>query len=232
MSNNNNIGQYRHWAFAAVGGFFAGYAILCRSGLLANAQTMNLLELVMNALRGDVVAVLLHIGALVLYVTGTMLTVLLPHYLKMDMQRAVPFVDALACIILCFIPADANPMLGLYPIFFAMSIQWSSFSGAKGYTSSTIFSTNNVKQASLAFASYITDGDRKHIDKLLFYVFTILAFSLGSAVSFIAVLFMGIKGAWVNIILIVNAYYMVVCEEGYKLAELNSSKIMQNQIAM
>ena len=35
-----------------------------------------------------------------------------------------------------------------------------------------------------------------------------------------------------NIILIVNAYYMVVCEEGYKLAEFKRSKIMQNQIAM
>ena len=232
MKNNKNIGQYRHLAFALVGGFFAGYAILCRCGLLANAQTMNLIELVMSALRGDIVAVLLHIGGLVLYIAGTMLTVLLPHYFNLNMQRAVPFIDALACIVLCFIPADANPLLGLYPMFFAMSIQWSSFSGAKGYTSSTIFSTNNVKQASLAFASYITDGDRKHIDKLLFYVFTILAFSLGSAVSFIAVLFMGTKGAWVNIILIVNAYYMVVCEEGYKLAELKSSKIMQNQIAM
>ena len=232
MKNNKNIGQYRHLAFALVGGFFAGYAILCRCGLLANAQTMNLIELVMSALRGDIVAVLLHIGGLVLYIAGTMLTVLLPHYFNLNMQRAVPFIDALACIVLCFIPADANPLLGLYPMFFAMSIQWSSFSGAKGYTSSTIFSTNNVKQASLAFASYITDGDRKHIDKLLFYVFTILAFSLGSAVSFIAVLFMGTKGAWVNIILIVNAYYMVVCEEGYKLAELKRSKIMQNQIAM
>ena len=232
MSKNKDIGQYRHLAFAAVGGFFAGYAILCRSGLLANAQTMNLLELVMNALKGDVVAVLLHIGALVLYITGTMLTVFLPHYLKVDMQRAAPLVDALACIILCFIPADANPLLGLYPIFFAMSIQWSSFTGAKGYVSSTIFSTNNVKQASLAFANFIIDGDRKHIEKLLFYVFTILSFSFGSAVSFIAVLFMGTKGAWVNIILIVNAYYMVVCEEGYKLNELKSSKIMQNQIAM
>ena len=232
MKNNKNIGQYRHLAFALVGGFFAGYAILCRCGLLANAQTMNLIELVMSALRGDIVAVLLHIGGLVLYIAGTMLTVLLPHYFNLNMQRAVPFIDALACIVLCFIPADANPLLGLYPMFFAMSIQWSSFSGAKGYTSSTIFSTNNVKQASLAFASYITDGDRKHIDKLLFYVFTILAFSLGSAVSFIAVLFMGTKGAWVNIILIVNAYYMVACEEGYKLAELKSSKIMQNQIAM
>lgn len=232
MVKDKNIGQYRHLAFAAVGGFFAGYAILCRSGLLANAQTMNLLELVMNALRGDVVAVLLHIGAFVLYVTGTMLTVLLPHYLKVDMQRTAPLVDALACIILCFIPADANPLLALYPIFFAMSIQWSSFTGAKGYVSSTIFSTNNVKQASLAFANFITDGDRKHIEKLLFYVFTILSFSFGSMVSYLAVHFMGTQGAWVNLILIVNAYYMVVCEEGYKLNEPGKRKTMAHHIAL
>ena len=43
MSKNKDIGQYRHLAFAAVGGFFAGYAILCRSGLLANAQTNTIL---------------------------------------------------------------------------------------------------------------------------------------------------------------------------------------------
>ena len=232
MLKDKNISQYRHFAFAAVGGFFAGYAILCRSGLLANAQTMNLLELVMSALRGDVTAVLLHIGGLLIYIAGTMLTVLLPHYFKVDMQRAVPFVDAFACIVLCFIPADANPLLGLYPIFFAMSIQWSSFSGAKGYVSSTIFSTNNVKQASLAAAKFIIDGDRKHIDKALFYVFTILSFSFGSFVSYFAVLLMGVRGAWVNVFLIANAYYMVVCEEGYKLAELRRNEAVQSQIAV
>ena len=186
----------------------------------------------MSALRGDIVAVLLHIGGLVLYITGTMLTVLLPHYFNLNMQRAVPFIDALACIVLCFIPADANPLLGLYPMFFAMSIQWSSFSGAKGYVSSTIFSTNNVKQASLAFAQFITDGDKKNFDKVLFYVFTILAFSLGAAVSYIAVSLMGVRGAWVNIILIANAYYMVVCEEGYELGKLKDREIMPKEIAM
>lgn len=231
MSNNKNISQYRHLAFAAVGGFFAGYAILCRSGLLANAQTMNLLELVMSALRGDIVAVLLHIGGFAIYVMGTMLTVLLPHYFKVDMHRAVPLVDAFACIVLCFIPADANPLLGLYPMFFAMSIQWSSFSGAKGYVSSTIFSTNNVKQASLAFAHYITDGDKKHIDKVLFYLFTILSFSFGVSVSYFAVSLMGVQGAWVNTIFIANAYYMVVCEEGSKL-ELEKCEAMPKEITM
>ena len=75
MFVNENADLYRHLTFASVGGFFGAYAILCRSGILASAQTMNLLELTLNALRGDAVAVLLHLGALVLYVAGTMMTV-------------------------------------------------------------------------------------------------------------------------------------------------------------
>lgn len=215
MSKNPNIDLYRHLSFAAVGGFFGAYAILCRCGVLASAQTMNLLELTIEALRGDGLAVLLHFGALALYVLGTMLTVLLPHYLHVDMHLAVPVIDAAACVLLCFIPADANVILSLYPIFFAMSVQWSSFAGARGFVSSTIFSTNNTKQASLAFAEYITDGDREHFKKLRFYVFTLLAFHLGAAVSFLAVRLMGVRGAWVNIILAAGAFYMVLCENKY-----------------
>ena len=215
MSKNPNIDLYRHLSFAAVGGFFGVYAILCRCGILASAQTMNLLELTISALRGDGYAVLLHLGALALYVIGTMLTVLLPHYLHVDMHLAVPVIDAAACAVLCFIPADANVILSLYPIFFAMSIQWSSFSGAQSFVSSTIFSTNNTKQASLAFAEFITDGDRGHFKKVRFYVFTLLAFHFGAAVSFFAVKLMGVRGAWVNIILAAVAFYMVLCENKY-----------------
>lgn len=215
MFVNENADLYRHLTFASVGGFFGAYAILCRSGILASAQTMNLLELTLNALRGDAVAVLLHLGALVLYVAGTMMTVLLPHFFGVDMRRAAPVIDALACVALCFIPADANVILALYPIFFAMSVQWSTFSGAKGFVSSTIFSTNNTKQASLAFAQYITDGDRVHFKKVKFYLFTLFAFHFGAAVGFFAVKLMGVQGAWVNIILAAAAYSMVVCEDRY-----------------
>lgn len=212
---NENVDLYRHLSFASVGGFFGGYAIMCRSGILASAQTMNLLELTIKALSGDVIAVLLHIGALVIYVAGTMLTVLLPHFFGVDMRRAAPLIDALACVALCFIPADANVILALYPIFFAMSVQWSTFSGAKGFVSSTIFSTNNTKQASLAFAQYLTDGDKLHFRKIKFYVFTLLAFHFGAAVAYFAVTLMGVQGAWVNIVLVAASYAMVVCEDRY-----------------
>ncbi len=215
MFINDNADLYRHMSFASVGGFFGAYAILCRSGLLASAQTMNLLEMTINALRGDGAAVLLHIGALALYVAGTMMTVLLPHFFGTDMRRAAPLIDALACVVLCLIPEDANVLLALYPIFFAVSVQWSSFSGAKGFVSSTIFSTNNTKQASLALAQYIADGDRVHFKKAKFYGLTLLAFHLGAAAGFFAVELMGVQGAWVNILLCAFAYTMVVCEDRY-----------------
>ena len=63
---------YRHLSFAAVGGFFGGYAILARCGVLASAQTMNLLEMVMDALHGKGGSALLHLLCLVIYFLGTM----------------------------------------------------------------------------------------------------------------------------------------------------------------
>ena len=62
MFVNENADLYRHLTFASVGGFFGAYAILCRSGILASAQTMNLLELTLNALRGDAVAVVVALA--------------------------------------------------------------------------------------------------------------------------------------------------------------------------
>jgi len=220
MIHSNKTDFYRHLSFAAVGGFFGAYALLCRSGILANAQTMNLLELVLSALRGDLRAVLLHIGVLAVYVAGTMLTVLLPYFCRVDNHKAAVFIDAAALLLLGFLPQKMNVLLSLYPIFFAMSFQWSSFSGAQDFVSSTIFSTNNTKQTSLAFAEYLCDKDRAHFRKLRFYGCTLLAFHLGATVGYFAVKLLALRGAWLGIALTGVAYYMVLCEEAYEKAKL------------
>ena len=74
LSENDHIDFYRHLAFCAVGGFFGCYAVLVHSGVMGNAQTMNLLEMVIDLLRWQLPDMLLHLGALALYVLGTMLT--------------------------------------------------------------------------------------------------------------------------------------------------------------
>lgn len=96
LSRNDHIDLYRHLAFSAVGGFFGCHAVLVHGGIMGNAQTVNLLELLLDALRGDAYATALHLGALALYVLGTMLTVLLPHWWGWDMHRVSPLVTAAA----------------------------------------------------------------------------------------------------------------------------------------
>ena len=208
MSRSSNIDWYRHLAFAAVGGFFATYAILLRMGIMANAQTLNLLDILLNAFEGDWLGVLMHVGALAVYIVGTMSTVFLPHLFGWDMRRISPMVDAL-------LPAETPTIPALYPIFFAMSVQWSSFTGAQGNVSSTIFSTNNTKQASLSLARHLCAREKGQLRRMWFYVTTILCFHVGAAAAYFAVELWEIKASLCALPLILWAYYMVVCEDHY-----------------
>lgn len=218
MSRSHNIDWYRHLSFAAVGGFFAAYAILLRMGVMANAQTLNLLELLLNILRCNWGGVLLHVGALVIYVLGTMSTVILPHLFGWDMRRVCPVIDALCAVLIGFFPLDMPIMPALYPIFFAMSIQWSSFTGAQNNISSTIFSTNNTKQASLSLARHLCTREAGQLRRMWFYITTLLCFHLGVTAAYFSVLFFSCKASFFALPLIVWAYYMVVCEDRYRRA--------------
>ena len=213
MIRSKNIDWYRHLSFSAVGGFFAAYAILLRMGIMANAQTLNLLELLLSSLRCHWPEVLMHLGALAMYVLGTMSTVILPHLFGWDMRRVCPIIDALCAVLLAFLPAEMPVIPSLYPIFFAMSVQWSSFTGAQDHISSTIFSTNNTKQASLSLARHLCTREQGQIRRMWFYVSTILCFHAGATVAYFSVLLLEVKGSLCVLPLISWAYYMVVCED-------------------
>ena len=213
MIRSKNIDWYRHLSFAAVGGFFAAYAILLRMGIMANAQTLNLLELLLSSLRCHWPEMLMHLGALAMYVLGTMSTVILPHLFGWDMRRVCPIIDALCAVLLAFLPAEMPVIPSLYPIFFAMSVQWSSFTGAQDHIRSTIFSTNNTKQASLSLARHLCTREQGQIRRMWFYVSTILCFHAGATVAYFSVLLLEVKGSLCVLPLIGWAYYMVVCED-------------------
>lgn len=216
LYKRKNIDWYRHLAFACVGGFFGAYAIMCRGGVMGSAQTVNLLELVIDALYGRGFNVLEHLGAFLLYAAATMLTVLLPFWWSVNVRRLSPIITAAAAMAECFIPAETEIVIALYPIFFAMAFQWSSFRGARNFYSSTIFSTNNTKQTSLALANYLCDKDRAHLRKLWFYFFTLLSFHAGAAAAFFAVKWWYIRGALAVLPFIAWAYFLAVCERRHE----------------
>ena len=97
-----------------------------------------------------------------------------------------------------------------------MSVQWSSFAGARGFYSSTIFSTNNTKQASLALASYLCDHDRAHLRKLKFYALTLLCFHVGAAASYFAVDWLHVRGGLLVLPFVAWGYVLAVCERRHE----------------
>ena len=114
LYKRKNIDWYRHLAFACVGGFFGAYAIMSRGGVMGSAQTVNLLELVIDALYGRGFNVLEHLGAFLLYAAATMLTVLLPFWWSVNVRRLSPIITAAAATAECFIPAETEIVIALY----------------------------------------------------------------------------------------------------------------------
>ncbi|MDO5516877.1 MAG: YoaK family protein [Clostridium sp.] len=195
MENQNKSDFYLHSLMCLIGGFLGAYAILSRSGNLGSAQTSNLIYVVLYFLGRNLKEFLLHLLGVVLYFAGIELYVVISHKTKLNVQRYGIAVNALGCIFLSFIPATVDPFSGLLPIFFMMSTQWSVFHGANGYNSSTIFSTNNFRQAALGLGEYICSKDKAHMDKAKFFGNSLFWYHLGVAFSFFACRFLGIQAS-------------------------------------
>lgn len=194
-----------HHNMSIVGGYLGGYAILTRADHFGNAQTTNLLSLLFGILGGDPVSVLLHLGALALYVGGAVLYVVVKNKTRVSPQYLALGIDAAAMLILGLLPAVTDAFLALYPIFFAMSFQWNAFSGACGYASACIFSTNNTRQASLALTEYACNGDAAQLKKGLFYLRTLLCFHIGAACAWFTTGALGVRAAWCGWLLLIPA---------------------------
>lgn len=197
-----------HYIMSVVGGFIGCYTLQNRSDIFASAQTGNALKLVMDLLGGDLIQVLVRIFALLIYVFATALTVLLPKYTKINMHLFCILIDAAVLITIGFLPLQMDPIVALYPVFFMAAIQWNSFRGACGYLSSTVFSTNNIRQAALSFTSYLCDRNPGELHKMKFFLGTLLFFHAGAAVSFFASKFAGLRSSWFCLIPLAAAFFL------------------------
>ena len=97
---------------------------------------------------------LIRLGAAALYACAIALSILVPEYLGRDLQRFSIACTAAVSMLLGVLPAEMDPVLGLYPIFFVMALQWCAFKGCGKYVSSTIFSTNNYRQTTQGVTRY------------------------------------------------------------------------------
>ena len=194
-----NYQRFLHHSVAMIGGFLGAYAILVRSNFFGNAQTANLIYIIFAIFGRDFWSFLCRVGIFVLYFGSGVVYVLIQNKTSWNTQKIALWLDAIMIVILGFLPSDMDSMLALYPIFICMSFQWNAFSGVYGYASSTIFSSNSVRQVSLAIGEYLCNKDKKHLHKAFFFIGSLIGFHLGVASGYLAVIHLGLRAVWMGL---------------------------------
>lgn len=217
-NSEENAKALLHYNMAFIGGFLGMYAVLARSGFLGSAQTANLIYIVIAIVGRNMWDMLLRIGAMLLYCLAVGLATALPHYIEgINLKLLSIAVDIGAIILLGFIPKDANLVLGLYPIFFAMAFQWCSFTGAYGYICSSIFSTNNIRQLAASLTEIFINKNSSFRLKAKFYALTLVSFHIGATISCILWTPFEIHAVWFCLLPTIPALFMAARESNVKI---------------
>ena len=183
-----------HHAMAVVGGFFGAYALLTRDGTFGSSETSNLIYLVVSGLDGTLDPALTRLGGTACYIAGIVFAVLLRRAGKLDRLRwGAIAIDLAACLSLAWIPAETDPILALYPMFFA---------------------TNNLRQFTEGVTEYLCGHDPEQLRKLRFYGGTLLCFHLGAAWGWWCVTRWGIPGIYGCLPLLIPPAVFLVPKKG------------------
>ncbi len=202
--------NFIHYNMAAVGGVFGGFAVCNLGEIFGNAQTLNLMSIVHNLIKLDFYTLSLRIIAALLYFLGFAAAVVIPKKLRVHSDMISIVIDIIAFIVLAFLPKDAHLIISLYPIFFATAFQWTAFEYIDGYSSSTIFSSNNYRQFMTALVEYSIDKDKSRVTKIRVFGLTLLYFHIGVALACICAIFIGRLSAFVGIAVMAPSVYLLI----------------------
>ena len=194
LSMKKNKDLVLHSIMCGIGGFMGGYAVLCR-GNLGSSQTINMIDIVLGIVGENRSELLLRLVGLFLYILGIELVAILSKKTKINMHRYSIIIDMAGFLLLAIIPENVNKLIGLLPMFFILSTQWSVFHGERGYNSASVFSTNNLRQMVLALNDYAFGRERKDLNKALYYINTLFCFHISIVASYFAVKHFGINAS-------------------------------------
>lgn len=200
-----------HYAASMIGGFWGGYTIFNHMDIFGNAQTGNLIKMVLNTVEGDYTFVgWMFLGFLV-YAAGNVFYVLVRRRATVSMKIISLLCTCVAVIVTAAVAGiAANDFIACYPLIFTAPVQWNAYKIANGNSSSTIFSSNNVRQAVMLTANFALSRDRRTGAKAGFYWMTLLSFHIGVAFSCAVSLLFGVQSIWfcfVPVLLTAAAYF-------------------------
>lgn len=169
---------------------------MARGGNLGAAQTSNLIELVLDGLSGNVADLLLRILIFCLYAASIVCAYFLNLRLANGRRPLCLAIELAFALAAGSISASVNPLLALCPVFCMSAFQWVVFTDLDHYNSSTIFSTNNLKQVLISTVEYLRTHDAKQRRRALFFLRTLVMFHLGVLAGYFACTAWNARAIW------------------------------------
>lgn len=212
MDKKSSREMLLHYAVSAIGGFLGGYAIYNHCDIFGNAQTANLIHLVGKLFSADFSGLIFLIFAFLAFAAGNVFFVIAEKFIKRDVRLISLAMTSCAVLLIGLFPNISNDYVAVLPIFFVTPIQWNAFNTAGGFASSTIFSSNNVRQAVMSLTRYIIDKDSEQGRKAKFFWLTLLSFHSGAALACVTGIFLGVNSVWfcaLPIALSFGAYFLL-----------------------
>lgn len=199
-----------HINLAFIGGLTGAYAILVRGGNFGAAQTMNLIEMILNFTKMNLTDAFLRLAIFILYGLAIITAFLIGERFPSVKSYIALAVEAVCVWTAGIIPTSVHPLIALFPVFILNAYQWQAFTTPECYNSSTIFSTNNYKQTLLAWTRYHMSHDLAQKKRAWLFTNTLILFHLGVLVGYFAVKYIGAHGIWVAFIPLVTAVGLVI----------------------
>ncbi len=173
--------------FAVVGGFLEVYTFVLHGGVFCNAQTGNVVMLVLQLIHGEGAAGLRYLYSILAYLFGILLTAIVPDRLpKINWPMAVAVIEILAFIVLAVLPVGASDWYTYATVSFLCAVQYNTFTKMHGNPMATTFCTNNLRQMCLHFVRGVRSRERAEFFKSGAYSFIVLCFAAGAAIGVLA----------------------------------------------
>lgn len=197
--------EFLHHNMTLIGGISGIYAITIRGGNFGAAQTANLIGLILDVSSLDIFDFCLRILVLAVYSVSLVAAHLITLYYPNHKRIICLIIESLCGLLAGSFPAEANPLLALCPIFVLSAFQWQIFTEQKHYNSSTLFSTNNLKQALMSWVNYRMYKESGQRQKSYFFLRTLVTFHLGILIGLAATNLWDEKGIWLIFVPMINA---------------------------
>lgn len=218
-----------HYNMTLIGGISGAYALLVRGGNFGAAETTNLIELVLDFANQNVTDMLVRMLILFIYSSSIIAAYLTARKFPTRKYALCLTAECICVLLAGLIPVTVNPLIALYPIFAMSAIQWQTFTDASSYNSSTIFSTNNLKQALLSWTNYRLTKEPQQKTRAIYFTLTLAVFHAGVLLGWLAVRVLAAKSIWITFLPFAAAFYYTAPCRKTKLSSIPRPKLSTAQ---